>query len=72
MSQLSAAKLRLLMEQGLERGYFPKTAKSMFIADNSKEKEEGNGEIERYGLNLNYLDGGRYLGVYLGPWEELE
>ena len=30
----SAAQLRLMMELGPDRGYFPEPAKSLFIADN--------------------------------------
>ena len=68
----SAAQLRLLMEHGADRGYFSEPAKSLFIADNLEVKEAANREFERAGLNLNYIDGGRYMGAYLGPREELE
>ena len=37
--RLSVAKLHLLMDWGLEHGYFPKPAKLIFIADNLEEKE---------------------------------
>ena len=67
----SAAHLRLLMERGTVRGYFPDPAKSLFIVDSPEEKEEAKREFDRAGLNLNYVDGGRYLGAYLGPREDL-
>ena len=59
-------KLRLLMEQGLDRGYFPEPSKSLFIADKPEEKEVARLEFERAGLNLNYVNGSLYLGTYLG------
>ena len=46
-------------------------AKSIFIVDNPEGKDAAKREFERAGLNLNYVDGGRYLGAYLGPREEL-
>ena len=36
------------------------------------DKETYRWELERAGLNLNYVDGSRYLGAYLGPMEDLE
>ena len=68
----NAAQLRLLIDRGLERGYFPKPAKSIFIANNPEKMEAAKREFERVGLHLNYIDGRRYLGAYLGPREELE
>ena len=68
----SAAQLKLLTEQGPERGNLPEPARSLFIVDNPEEKEAEKREFERAGLNLNYVDGGRYLGAYLGPREDLE
>ena len=60
------------MDWGTDRGYFPETAKSIFIAENPEEKEAEKREFERAGLNINYVDGGHYLGEYLGLREELE
>ena len=60
-----------MMDRGTERGYFPEPAKYIFISDNPEEKEVTNRELKWAGLNLNYVDGGRYLGAYLGPREEL-
>ena len=71
-SQRSAAQLIPMMDRGTDWGYFPDPAKSIFIADNPEEKEATNREFERVGLNINYIDGGCYLGAYLGPREELE
>ena len=34
-----AAQLRLLVDRGTDRGYFPEMAKSLFIADKLEEKE---------------------------------
>ena len=68
----SAEQLRLMMDQGPDRGYFPDTDKFFLIADNPEEKEAKRREFERAFLNLNYIYGGRYLGAYLGPWEKLE
>ena len=34
LARRSAAQLRLLMDQGADRGYFPEPAKSLFIAEN--------------------------------------
>ena len=58
------------MEWGPDRRYFPDPAKSLFIADNPEDKEAERQELERSGLNLNYVDGRQYLGTYLGPREE--
>ena len=38
----SAAQLRLLMDQGPDRGYFPESAKSLFIAKKTDEKRATN------------------------------
>ena len=66
------AQLRLLMDRGTEQGYFSKLTKSLFIADNSEEKEAAKREFEWVGLNINYVYGCCYLGAYLGTREELE
>ena len=60
------------MDQGLDRGYFPYPAKSLFIANNPEEKESAKRYFECTGLNLPYVDGSRYLGAYSGIREELE
>ena len=49
----SAAQLRLLMDQGPDRGYFPEPAKSLFISDNLEDEEAERQEFERTGSNLN-------------------
>ena len=43
-----------------------------FYCRHPEEKEAANREFERAGLNTNYVDGGCYLGVHLGPREELD
>ena len=59
-----AAKLRLLIDQGPDRGYPPKPTKSLFIVENPEEKEAAKREFKWAGLNLNNVDCGRYLGAY--------
>ena len=68
----SAAQLTLLMDRRPDWGYFSKPAKSIFISDNPEEKEAAKREFKQAGLNINYIDCGRYLGAYLGPREELK
>ena len=71
LERRSAAQIRLLMDQRQDRGYFPKPSKSLFMAENPKEKEAAKREFKQAGLNLNYVDCGSYLWVYLVPKEEL-
>ena len=59
LERKSAVQLRLLMDQGPDRGYFPKTTKSLFISDNLEDKEAARQEFEWAGLNLNYTYGSR-------------
>ena len=59
------------MDQRQDRGYFPKPSKSLFIAEKPEENEAAKREFKQAGLNLNYVDGGSYLGAYLVPMEEL-
>ena len=54
------------MDRGADQGYFPKPDKSIFIADNPEEKEAAKREFDREGLNINYVDGGHYMGAYFG------
>ena len=49
----SVAQLRLLMERGLDRGYFPKPVKLLFISDNLEDEGATRREFEQAGLNLN-------------------
>ena len=72
LARRSTVQLRLLTEQGPDRGYLPDLAKYIFIADNPEGKEAAKREFERSGLNINYVDGRRYLGYYLGTREDLE
>ena len=72
LARQGASQIKLLMDQGPDRGFFPKLAKSLFIADNPEDKEVVKMELERAYLNLNYVYGGRYMGAYWGPREELE
>ena len=72
MVRRSAAQLTLLMDRRPDWGYFSKPAKSIFISDNPEEKETVKRELEQVGLNIDYVDGGRYLGAYWGPREDLQ
>ena len=60
------------MDQGTDRGYLLEPTKSIFIPDKPDEKEATKGEFERAGLNINYVDGIRYLGAFLGTRYEIE
>ena len=53
------------MDQGTDRGYFPKLANNLFIVDSPVEKEAAKGKFDQAGLNINYVDGGCYLRAYL-------
>ena len=64
----SAAQLQLLLERRPDRVYFSDPAKSFFIADSLEEKEASKREFKRVGLNIRYVNGGKYLGTR----EELE
>ena len=63
----SAQLLKLFMKRGLDRGYFPEPAKSLFISDTPGQREEVKQEFAVEGLTLNFVSGSRYLGAYLGP-----
>ena len=64
--------LKLLMRRGPDRGYFPETAKSLFISDTPEQEEVAKQEFEVEGLTLNFVSGSGYLGAYLGPQAELD
>ena len=49
--------LKLLINLGPGRGYSPKTAKSLFIADNLEGEEAERRKFEQAGINLNYVGG---------------
>ena len=72
LARRSTAQLKLLMDRGPDKGYLLDPEKSLFIVENSEKKEAAKREFERAVLNLNYVDGGRYLGAYFGTREELE
>ena len=72
LERRSAQLLKLLMKRGPERGYFPETAKSLFILDTPGKEEAAIREFAVEGLVLNFISGSRYLGAYLGLQEELE
>ena len=60
--QQSAQLLKLLMKRGPDRGYFPKPAKSLFIADTPGQEKAAKREFSLEGLDLNFISGNRYLG----------
>ena len=68
---LSAHLLKLLMNRGPERGYFTKLAKSLFSLDTMGQEETTRREFAAEWLELNFVSRSRYLGVYLGPQEDL-
>ena len=67
LERQSAQLLRLLMKRGLDRGYFPEPAKSLFISDTLGQEEAAKREFAVEGLTLNFICGSRYLGLYLSP-----
>ena len=68
----SAKLLKLLINRGPDRGYFPDPAKSLFISDTQGQEAAAKREFAKEGLDLNSVSGSRYLGAYLGPQAELE
>ena len=72
LARWSALQLQLLMDQGLDWGYFNDSVKLLFISDNPEEKEAARREFKRTVFNLNCVGGSRYLGAFFGPREELE
>ena len=68
----SAAQLCLLTDRGSDWGNLPNPAKLLYIAEKPEDKETVRQKFKRAGLNINYVDGSRYLRAYLGPREELE
>ena len=61
----SAQLLKLLMKRGPDQGYFPETAKPLFILYNPGQEEAAKREFAKEGLCLNLVSGSRYLGAYL-------
>ena len=59
--------LKLLMRMGMDRGYFPNLAKSLFILDIPRQEKEAKRDFAVEGLPLNCISGSRYLETYLGP-----
>ena len=70
MVRLSAKLLKLLMKKGLDRGYFPKPAKSLSISDTLGQEAAAKQEFAKEGLVLNFVSGSWYLGTYLGPRDQ--
>ena len=60
------------MEIGTHWGYFPNTAKSLFILDTPGQEEAARREFSSEGLVLPFLSGIWYLEAYIGPQEELK
>ena len=68
----SAQILKLLMKRGPDRGYFSKPAKSLFISYTPGQEEAVKREFATEGLIFNFFGVSRYLGAYLGMWDQLE
>ena len=54
-AQRSAQLLKLLMNRGLDRGYLPEPAKSIFISDILGQEEAAKREFAKEGLVLNFV-----------------
>ena len=55
----------------MDRGYCSNLARSLFILDTPGQEEAARREFTAEELELNFINGSRYLGAYLGPQEEL-
>ena len=64
--------LKLFIKRGLDWGYLPEPARSLFILDTPGQEEAAKRVFSVEGLTLNLVSGSRYLGAYLGPQKELE
>ena len=69
-AQRSAQLLNMLMERGLDQGYFTESDKSLFILDTTGQEEAAKREFVVEGLEINFVGGIIYLGDYIGPQEE--
>ena len=67
----SAQLLKLFINRGMDRGYFFKPDKTLFISDTSRKEEATRQEFAAEGLELNLFSGSLYLGAYLVPQEDL-
>ena len=54
-AQSSAQLLKLILERGVDRGYFTKSANSLFIADSPNQEEALKQDFEAEDLNLNFV-----------------
>ena len=61
-----------MIKRGLDRGYFPKPDKSLFISETPGQEEATRREFAAEELVLNFVSISRYSGAYLGPQKELE
>ena len=61
-----------MIKRGLDRGYFPKPDKSLFISETPGQEEATRREFAAEELVLNLVSISRYSGAYLGPQKELE
>ena len=59
------------MKRGPDRGYFPEPTKYLFILDTLGQEAGAKMEFASEGLTLNFVNGSRYLGAYLGLQTEL-
>ena len=63
--------LKLLMEMGAYQEYFPYLSKFLFNYDTVEQEEAAKREFAAEALEINFVNGSRFLGGYLGPQEEL-
>ena len=60
------------MKREPDRGYFPESAKSLFISVTPGQEEAAKRHFVVEGLVLVFVSGSRFLEAYLGPQEQLE
>eukprot|EP00957_Ditylum_brightwellii_P166656 12687061-Ditylum_brightwellii.AAC.1 len=69
-ARLNARLLKVMMERGLDRGYFPKPEKLIHICDNPADLEATRVVFAAEDLKLKYHGGYRYVGGFVGSKEE--
>ena len=60
------------MKKGPDRGYFPEPANSLSISDTPGQEAVSKQEFAKEGIVLNFISSSRYLGAYLGLWDQLD
>ena len=59
--------MNLLLERGLDQGFFPDSSKYPFIADSPDQEEAMKRCFEAEGIHLKVVGGSWYMGAYLSP-----